>query len=218
MMANFSTPMRLFRARKKIFVIGSNKTGTSSLEVALKSLGFHVGSQIEAELLIDDWARRDFKRLIKYCRSADAFQDIPFSLDYTFQAMDAAFPGSKFILSVRDDADQWYRSLTRFHANRRGLGRLPTADELKADPYRWRGYQWLASQLIYGIDETNVWDEEKYKRTYLQHIETVQTYFKYRPNDLLVINLSDVDAMQKLCEFLGVPVSGKAMPKLNSSS
>ena len=217
-MINFSILMRFFRTRKKIFVIGSNKTGTTSLAAALKNLGYHLGSQVEAELLLDDWACRDFKRLIRYCHSADAFQDIPFSLDYTFQALDAAFPGSKFILSVRDDADQWYRSLTRFHAKRRGFDRVPTADELKADPYRWVGYQWHASQLIYGINEANVWDEEKYKRTYLQHIEAVQAYFKYRPNDLLVINLSEADAMQKLCEFLGVPISDKAMPKLNSLS
>ena len=108
--------MNLFPAKKKkIFVIGSNKTGTTSLGAALKNLGFRLGSQLEAELLLDDWAQRNFRRLIKYCRSAEAFQDIPFSLDYTFQAMDAAFPNSKFILSVRDSADQWYQSLTRFH-------------------------------------------------------------------------------------------------------
>ncbi|MDH3375801.1 MAG: hypothetical protein OEQ39_02400 [Gammaproteobacteria bacterium] len=211
--------MNLFRAeKKKVFVIGSNKTGTTSLGAALKNLGFRLGNQLEAELLIDDWARRDFKRLIKYCRSADAFQDIPFSLDYTFQAMDAAFPGSRFILSVRDDADTWYQSLTKFHAKRRGLDRLPTADELKSDPYVWPGYQWHASELLYGVDENNVWNEEMYKRVYLQHIETVQAYFTYRCNDLLVINLSEADAMQKLCEFLEMPTLKEAMPKLNASS
>jgi hypothetical protein len=210
--------VNLFRTkRKKIFVIGSNKTGTTSLGAALKNLGFRLGNQLEAEMLLDDWARRDFRRLIRYCRSADAFQDIPFSLDYTFQAMDAAFPDSKFILSVRDDADQWYRSLTRFHAKRRGLDRLPTAEELKADPYVWPGFMWHASQLLYGIDENNVWDEEIYKRFYLQHIETVQTYFKYRRNDLLDINLSEADAMQRLCEFLEVPILEETMPKLNAS-
>ena len=210
--------MNLFRARKKkIFAIGSNKTGTTSLGAALKKLGFRLGNQLEAEMLIDDWARRDFRRLIRYCRFADAFQDIPFSLDYTFQAMDAAFPGSKFILSVRDDADQWYQSLTRFHAKRRGLDRPPTADELKADPYVWPGYIWHTSQLLFGIDESCVWDKEIYTRFYLKHIETVQAYFKYRSNDLLVINLAEADAMKKLCEFLNIPVSVEKMPKLNAS-
>jgi hypothetical protein len=198
-------------------VIGSNKTGTTSLGAALTSLGFRLGNQLEAELLLDDWARRDFRRLIRYCRTADAFQDIPFSLDYTFQAMDAAFPDSKFILSVRDSADQWYRSLTRFHAKRKGLDRLPTADELKADPYVWPGYQWHASKLLYEIDENSVWDEDIYKRFYLKHIDLVRNYFKHRSNDLLEINLSENNAMQKLCTFLRVPELNEKMPKLNVS-
>jgi len=210
--------MNWFRARRgKVFVIGSNKTGTTSLGAALKQLGFRLGNQLAAEKLLDDWARRDFRRLITYCRSADAFQDIPFSLDYTFQAMDAAFPGSKFILSVRDDATQWYRSLTRFHAKRRGLDRPPTAEELKADPYVWPGFMWHASQLMYGIDENSVWDEEKYKGFYLKHIDVVQDYFKHRSNDLLVINLADPESMKKLCMFLNVPILAESMPKLNVS-
>lgn len=210
--------MSWFRARRgKVFVIGSNKTGTTSLGVALKQLGFRLGNQLAAEKLLDDWAQRDFRRLIRYCRSADAFQDIPFSLDYTFQAMDAAFPGSKFILSVRDDATQWYQSLTRFHAKRRGLDRPPTAEELKADPYVWPGFMWHASQLMYGIDESSVWDEEKYKAFYVKHIDAVQDYFKHRPNDLLVINLAESESMKKLCVFLNVPISKESMPKLNVS-
>ena len=54
--------MKLFGEKnKKIFVIGSNKTGTTSLGAALKNLGFRLGNQLEAEMLIDDWAHRDVK-------------------------------------------------------------------------------------------------------------------------------------------------------------
>ncbi len=110
-------------------------------------------------------------------------------------------------------------SIARSIFTRKGedFDRLPTADELKADPYVWPGYLWHASQLLFGIDENSVWDEKIYKRFYLQHIETVQNYFKYRRNDLLVINLSEADAMQRLCEFLEVPILEETMPKLNAS-
>ncbi|MEW6132914.1 MAG: sulfotransferase [Pseudomonadota bacterium] len=100
---------------KKIFCIGRNKTGTTSLAAALRELGVRVGNQKPAELLLKDWAVRDFRRLVAYCHTAQAFQDIPFSLPYTFQAMDMHFPESKFILTVRDSADQWYHSLVKFH-------------------------------------------------------------------------------------------------------
>lgn len=39
--------------RKKVFVIGQNKTGTTSLEKAFKDLGFIVGDQRVAEILYD---------------------------------------------------------------------------------------------------------------------------------------------------------------------
>ena len=108
---------------------GANKTGTTSVAAALDALGFTLGDQPTAERLIDDWAVRDFDGIVSYCRSADAFQDIPFSLDYTYQAVDQAFPGAKFILTVRSSAADWYESLTRSHAGIVGRGRRPTAGD-----------------------------------------------------------------------------------------
>src|SRR5262245_21810427 len=123
-------------ATQKVFCIGRNKTGTTSLNEALRSFGFRTGDQIKGKLLLDDWAHRDFQAIIKLCETADAFQDIPFSLDYTFQCVDQAFAGSKFILTIRDSAKEWYESLTRFHTMIVGKNRLPTAEDLKEFGYR----------------------------------------------------------------------------------
>jgi hypothetical protein len=92
--------MMFWNKWEKIFVIGRNKTGTTSLGHALYSMGFRIGHQPTAELLLEDWAKRNFRSIIDYCKTANAFQDVPFSLDYTYQALNHAFPGSKFILSV----------------------------------------------------------------------------------------------------------------------
>ena len=96
------------KGNTKIFCIGANKTGTTSLKKAMDELGFVVGAQITAENLVDDWAQRDFRRIIKYCKSAEFFQDAPFSFEFTYIVMDHAFPGSKFILTERDSPEQWY--------------------------------------------------------------------------------------------------------------
>ena len=56
-----------YSGKPKIFGIGKNKTGTTSLKAAMSELGFSVGNQREAELLVHEWAERDFKRLIWYC-------------------------------------------------------------------------------------------------------------------------------------------------------
>ncbi len=204
----------------KIIIIGRNKTGTTSAQHMLKMLGYRIGNQVMAELLMEDWGVRDFRRLIRYCHSADAFQDVPFSWHYTFQAIDAAFPGSKFILTVRDSDDQWYRSVVRFQTmrlkERTGSDRTPTLDDIQSDPYRAPGWMWRCRELL-GIQSNEAFPEEELKAYYNRHNEIVTDYFRHRPNDLLIINLSEPEAVQKLCKFLGKPITGQQMPWLNRS-
>lgn len=203
------------RKRPKVFVIGRNKTGTTSMAAALVRIGFRVGDQHAAERLMEDWARRDFAPIVDYCRGADAFQDAPFSLDFTWQAMDQAFPGSKFVLTVRRDADEWFRSLVDFHARLLRVEGRPTADDYKRSKYLAPGWLWRQQQLVYGVDEKTLLDETLYKRHYELHRERVADYFRHRPADLLVLNVGDADAMERLCAFLGVTFVGEAMPHKN---
>lgn len=204
--------------KSKVFCIGHNKTGTTSLEAALRGFGYKMGDQATAELLLEDWAARDFRRIIEYCRSAEAFQDIPFSLDFTYQAMDQAFPNSRFILTVRNNADEWYQSLIHFHAKIMRVSAPPDADAVKRYFYREEGWLWRAQRYIYGVDETTVYDEALYKAHYNNHNRQVLEYFRHRPNDLLVLNLVQPDAMEALCRFLGIQYTGQIMPHLNVSS
>ncbi len=204
--------------KEKVFCIGFNKTGTTSLEYSLEALGYKVGVQSEAELLMDDWAVRDFRRIVEYCKTADAFQDVPFSLDFTYQILDYAFSNSKFILTVRNDADEWFESLIRFYSKIIGVNRLPTADDLKKFPYGGIGWIWHQQMHIFGADESTFLDEKLYKSYYTNHNNQVLEYFKYRPQDLLVLNLADPKAMQSLCDFLGEEYVGQTMPHLNQTS
>lgn len=210
---------RAFTNKKpKVFCIGFNKSGTTSLRAALKLLGYRIGKQQDAELLLEDWAIRDFNRLIDYCHSADAFQDIPFSLDYTYQALDSAFPGSKFILTIRNSPDIWFQSLLNFHTKRLGKEKLPTPDDHQKDLYVYKGWIWRAHELIYGITEDQLYDEIVYKNCYIRHNETAIDYFKNRHNDFLVLNLSDHGSMNTLCDFLGQEWDGTKMPWHNKSA
>ena len=200
-----------------MFSIGRNKTGSTSIEQALKTLGYTLGDQPQAELLMTDWQVRDFKKIITFCKTADAFQDVPFSNDFTFQALDAAFPESKFVLTVRDSAEEWYESLTRFHTKIIGKNRLPTAEDLKEFSYRYKGWMWENSQGVYGINEETLYDKKIYINHYNNHNSRVKEYFKYRPHDLLVLNVADSSAMESLCDFLNIKYIGQEMPHLNQS-
>jgi len=203
--------------RTKIFLIGRNKTGTTSVGSALASFGFRLGNQPKAELLMEDWSKRDFRRLIKYCKKADAFQDVPFSLDYTYQIMDYAFPGSKFILTIRNNPQDWYESLTRYHSQLVNKNRLPTADDLKQFSYRRTGWLWRQQQIVYDIDENSLYDREIYIKHYVSHNQGILDYFRDRPEDLLILNLSKSNSMQSLCAFLDITFANQAMPHLNKS-
>lgn len=209
--------MSFFRKKTKVFCIGENKTGTTTIEAVLASLGYKIGNQRKGELLLRDWADRNFKPIVKLCKTADAFQDVPFSNDFTYQTLDYAFPGSKFILTVRNNKDEWYESMTRFHTKIIEKDRLPTMDDLKEFKYAYKGYLWESNKFKYGIDESTLYDYKIYTDQYERHNERIKEYFKYRPDDLLVLNVADQNAMEKLYSFLGVKYNGETMPHLNAS-
>jgi hypothetical protein len=210
--------MSIFRTKPKVFCIGQNKTGTTTIKAVLQSLGYKIGNQAKGEMLLQEWAVRDFRQIVKLCKTADAFQDVPFSHDFTYEVLDYAFPNSKFILTVRNNKDEWYHSVTRFHTKLIGKDRLPTAEDLKAYDYRYKGYLWESQSLRFGIDESTLYDYAIYTDQYEMHNNRVKEYFRYRPDDLLILNVAEADAMKKLYAFLGLQYHDEKMPHLNAST
>lgn len=202
--------------KPKIFGIGVNKTGTTSLKLAMKDLGYTIGYQRKAEVLVEDWGRRNFKRIIRFCYSAEFFQDVPFSLPYTFQALDTEFPDSKFILTVRNSSEEWYSSITRFHAKKWGKdNKIPSREDLQKANYRGIGRPWRMNRLYYNSPETDPYNKTSLIKFYETHNQVVIDYFKNRPEKLLVINLTEKNSYGKLCTFLGVSPKSAGFPWAN---
>lgn len=211
-------PARIKR-KPKIFGIGNNKTGTTSLKVAMEELGFKVGEQRPAELLHHHWAKRDFKPIIEFCKTAEFFQDFPFSKPFTFIALDQAFPNSKFILTVRDSPEQWYNSITKFHAKLWGKnGRIPTKEDLMEASYIYKGWAWEFNVYMNIAPDDNPYQKDLLIKSYIDYNESVIKYFEHRPNDLLVINLSDKGAYKRLCDFLEVKSKKEDFPWENKTA
>lgn len=210
----------LFKKPKtKLFCIGLNKTGTTTLKTVLKSFDYSLGNQITAELLLEAWNARDFKPIIKYSKTAEAFQDIPFSLPGTYQALDENFKNAKFILTERDSAEQWYKSLTKFHSKLWADGeRIPTTEDLKKANYRAPGYTYRANRYIYNTPENDPYNKALMLKFYNAHNQAVKAYFKSRPEKLLTINVSNASDYAKLCLFLNKPVSATDFPWKNKTA
>lgn len=204
--------------KTKIFGIGANKTGTTSLKAAMKELGFVVGNQRTAELLFDDWAGRDFKRIIKYCHTAQFFQDVPFSLPDTYKVLDKNFPNSKFILTVRDTPEQWYKSLTSFHSKLWGKdGRIPTKKDLQNATYIYKGRPWHTNRKVFMTPEDDPYNREILIDFYTSYISEVTQYFINRTNDLLILNVSQKKAYKKLADFVGKNTVREEFPWKNKT-
>ena len=180
--------------RPKVFCIGFQKTGTTSLYAALTDLGYHTASVIGRDLTADELHDQGAKLCLEAAETFDAVQDMPWPL--FFRELDEKFPGSKFILTVRD-ADGWFSSIEKHFGNE--------PDEMQA--------------FIYG-KETPF--PEGHKNHYLDvihaHNEAVKTYFAGRQSDLLVMDLAKGDAWGSLCDFLGCPVPNTPFPVRNKAS
>lgn len=197
---------------QKVFCVGRNKTGTTSLTKAMAHLGYVVGDQHSGEKLIRAWGMRDFSRIASYCKFGQFFQDIPFSLPYTFQAVDMFFPGSKFILTIRD-AESWYNSMVKFHRLDKVHGnKAYSLEMLKDASYCYKGFAYDTKVLVYDLPG----DDPYHKKTLIDHYDfhnrMVKDYFKNRPEDLLILDLSKKMAHRKLCDFLEIPSISDEFP------
>ncbi len=137
--------------------------------------------------------RRDYARLIQIMSAFDSFEDWPWPLVY--REIDRAFPGSRFILTMRSSPDVWYDSLCRL------------AEMVGPTEYR---------KIVYGHAMPQG-HKSDYIAVYERHNEEVQEYFSSRPGQLLVVSWDKGDGWDELCGFLGLQRPGVPFPHVNRS-
>lgn len=175
-----------------IFGIGMSKTGTHTLNACLEILGFRSIHYPDPTLMK---AGKFDEALAGY----DAATDI--SVSAYFRELDIAYPGSKFILTLRD-IESWLRSVED-HRTRREH-ELSNPDCPKA----------AVREVIYG---TRQFDRVTFVNAYWTHVEQVRDHFYRRSKDLLELDLCSGEGWERLCPFLGVPIPERAIPRLNQT-
>ena len=212
-----SRKLRGIENPQKVFCIGRGKTGSTSMYRALWDFGYLMGDELEAATLYDAYYYKDeFGPLIEYCKRYEAFQDLPFSAPNTFKVLDAAFPGSKFILTVRNSSEQWYSSLLRFNSKRHAGGKVPTYEDLQRARYIRTGYSTHIVRL-FGTTKQEPFNKELAIASYENHNKDVISYFADRPNDLLVLNVAADGALQRLAAYLNKTTSQTEFPWENKT-
>jgi 3'-phosphoadenosine 5'-phosphosulfate (PAPS) 3'-phosphatase len=180
------------KTNAKIFGIGLSKTGTSSLAQALQFLGFKTKDYMGIERYVcGDLSSIDMDTVLAH----DALTDTPIPSFY--RELDARFPGSKFILTVRD-RDGWLNSCRKQFNERFAAAQIGAHKRLFED--------------LYGTD---VFDEHLFETGYKKFVAGVLDYFKSRSADLLILDVAAGEGWEKLCPFLGRPVPDVPFPKAN---
>jgi hypothetical protein len=176
-------------ARRKVFGIGFHKTATTSLANALYVLGYNVTGYFGTH--DPDISKHVYEQAYSLADRFDAAQDIPWPILY--KELDQRYPGSKFILTIRPD-EKWIASVVKHFKDKY----IP------------------AHEWIYGVRIARG-NEDVYLQRYREHNREVREYFKDRPNDLLVMDITAGDRWNKLCPFLGLEIPPVEFPLQNTA-
>jgi hypothetical protein len=177
----------------KIFGVGLNKTGTTTLGQCGALLGLNCTS-FDRDLLHDVVKNKNLDRVEEIVGNYDLFEDWPWPLLY--RELDEMFPGSKFILTTRVDSATWLNSLK--------------AHSMRTSPLHH------PRKMIYGYNYPHG-NEEYFLDFYTQHNNDVREYFKDRPNDFREFCWEQGDGIDQLCSFLGMDLVQQKMPHANRS-
>lgn len=105
---------------EKVFCIGFQKTGTTSLGRSLKMLGYN-HSSFDSKVYMRLYKRKgDVYNILKITSKYDSFDDLPWSKEDLIPVLDKVFPNSKFIYLVRDE-ETWKKSMNNWYFKKFGI-------------------------------------------------------------------------------------------------
>lgn len=159
---------------RKIFGIGLSRTGTTSCFELVKQLGI---KSIHLPLSMKDIVEHDFAN--------------DTSVSARFEELDQRYPNSKFIYTIRN-LNQWVASCMKWvNLESRGL----FYDKLPNDAVR----KWISDGdlKLYGRDYKAMKDisEDELLKAYAKRDQGIRKYFRDRPDDLLVVDLTDAKSL-----------------------
>ena len=177
----------------KIFGIGWAKTGTTTLGECFKILGFnHQSKDFE---LVKDVGKGHLSRIMALAEKKDTFEDWPWIILY--KELDNAFPDSRFVLTKRKP-EKWIRSYKNM------LVRQGDASEELNEIRR----------ILYGLPFPHVSESQLIER-YVKHNTEVESYFRDRSKDLLIVDWEEVSGWKALCEFVEKDIPSEPFPHAN---
>jgi hypothetical protein len=177
-----------------VWGIGLTRTGTTTLNAALRILGYDSTHWPTTHELL--------------------YGDLPAATDECVSALykylDFRFPGSKFVLTERNE-EAWLRSTEKHRRDvltAEYLHRLQFAPRTAENERRYTEVV-FTQMTLYG---TLAFDEAKFRHGYRQYHADLERYFANRPRDLLCLRICEGEGWEKLAPFLGHAVPSVPFP------
>lgn len=182
----------------KVFGVGLNKTGTTSLEAALNLLGIRT--------IHYPFKRATYEELTSGCYRLSIMESYQAAVDTSvapfYPQLDREYSGSRFVLTHRDP-ESWLRSIeAHWPVMRQWCEREP----------QFGRFTDFISAVVYG---SIGFDRDRFLYAYETHDRNVREYFRDRPNDLLVMDICNGDGWETLCPFLGMDIPPIPFPHSN---
>lgn len=181
----------------KVFGLGLNKTGTSSLKRAWESLGIApIPTQLDvarAGLVNAVLLEGDYERALAWAEDYRGMEDRPWNIGDMYRRLHERFDDSLFILTVRDEAS-WWRSVHHW---------ITVVKPDAQDRY----------MLHFEVDEIS---QEAFIDAYRRYNAEVTQYFEVNdPERFLVLDIGSGEEWEKLCQFFGKPTPAVPFPHRN---
>ena len=198
----------------KVFCIGLNKTGTTSLVDAWKELGYtKIYSGFDKPTvvkimpnkfvfkdgnIINSGFNNDYYILKLLISGYECMKDRPFNTNNLYRWLEKNYYNSKFILTIRDE-EEWWNSVNKW------LSFTTESDKIKGE---------MRINLYKKHFNTTEFTKDSFIDYYRDYNNKVKEYFKGNPN-FLEINICNGEGWELLCPFLDKPIPNKEFPKSN---
>lgn len=201
--------------KKKIFCISAQRTGTTSVGVFFKRLGYKVADWKTSHQ--NDWSYLwdigDFEKIFssRDFKQNQVFEDSPWWLPEFYKFLFHRFPDAKFILFTRDSS-KWFDSMLN-HSGGKTLGNTKRHckvyrrenDFFKIFPERNERLNYNEKKIDNLMDLRGY--ESHYKELYQLRNEEIEDFFlKHSHQSFFKCELEDLNKWEKLANFLELKI------------
>jgi hypothetical protein len=191
---------------KKVFGIGLSRTGTTSLNDALKILGYN-SKHFNSGSRICTWPELFL---------LDATVDTPVSA--RFESLYYTFPNSKFVYTVRD-VSEWIDSMEDFYGVK---DPSKLGDEWEKEKFwgteslKKPGWSLRNGVQLSMIQKSLYANHKNWRNAYQEFDRRVKHFFSDKEeNVMLELNIANGEGWEKLCPFLGCEIPNQSFPHTN---